>query len=69
MSKTREKHPIIPHLSRPRTTATDLWPWLRKVRQSPPPPNQRTALLLDAERGSVSPLGGTGVAQPTARKP
>ena len=30
---------------------------------------QQTALLLDAERAHVSPLGGTGVAQTTARKP
>ena len=26
----REKHPVVPHLSRPRTAATDLWPWLRQ---------------------------------------
>ena len=66
----REKHPVIPHLSRPRTTATDLWPWLRREMQPPPQRKQQGGRLLsDAERAHVSPLGGTGVAQPTARKP
>jgi hypothetical protein len=46
MSKhMRERHPVIPHLSRVRTPATDLWPLLRKVRQPPPRPKQQGSTL------------------------
>ena len=65
----REMHPVIPHLSRVRTPATDLWPWLRREVLPPQRKRQGERLLSNAERAHVSPLGGTGVAQPTARKP
>jgi hypothetical protein len=58
----REKHPVIPHLSRARTPATDLWPWLRRER-SMPRAKQQGGLLSDAKRGAISPLGGVGVSE------
>jgi hypothetical protein len=61
-NQMREKHPVIPHLSRARTPATDLWPWLRK---EPPRPRAKQSgeLLADAKRGAISPLGGVGVSE------
>jgi hypothetical protein len=56
----REKHPVIPHLSRVRTPATDLWPWLRRER-SMPRAKQQNGLLSNAKRGATSPLDGRAV--------
>jgi hypothetical protein len=67
MSKTREKHWAVPQLSRPRTPATDLYPYLSTERAQPVRAKARSGgLLLDATRGAVSPLGN--VAQPTSKR-
>jgi hypothetical protein len=63
MTKTREPrqpHWAIPQVSRPRSAATDLYPYLRTERGAAPRAKQKAkGLLLDATRQHVSPLGGT----------
>jgi hypothetical protein len=55
-------HPLIPGLYRtlPTTAAEQIYPYLRDRRPSTPAPAQGKR-LSDAERGSVSPLGGGSV--------
>jgi hypothetical protein len=67
MKEVREPHWAVPHLYRVRRPATDLYPYLPTERATAPQRKQQQRLLSDAERGSVSPLGGTGVAQPTSK--
>lgn len=63
---TRESHPIVPHLYRLRTAASDVYPYLpRELTQSRQRPKQQkvtSSLLPDATRGAMSPLGGAAVA-------
>jgi hypothetical protein len=67
----REKHWAVPHLSRARTQAGDLWPWLRREVLPPQRKQQQqsTKLLADSERGAVSPLGNVAQPTPTKAKP
>jgi hypothetical protein len=63
-SRLKEKHWAIPHLSRVRMPATDLYPYLPTERATPPQRKQQAGKLLpDATRQSCSPLGGRAVGE------
>lgn len=67
MKEVREPHWAVPHLSRVRRPATDLYPYLPTERATAPRAKQQVGpLLSNAERGAVSPLGN--VASPRKAK-
>jgi hypothetical protein len=60
----REKHWAVPGLSRIRTPATDMYPYLHTERAQPRSTSKADGkLLADSARKSCSPLGGQAVSE------